>query len=54
MKVYAKLRGRKILKDRMLVRNRGNLKGVKDVFEITFVLGTRDIVYFIYPAVFSK
>lgn len=44
---------RKILKDRMLVRNRGNLRCIKDVFKI-FVLGIRDIVYLIYLAVLSK
>lgn len=52
MPIYAKLTVRKILKDRML-RNRGNLRRIKDVFKI-FVLGIRDIVYLIYLAVLSK
>lgn len=49
MPIYAKLTVRKILKDRMLVRNRGNLRCIK-----IFVLGIRDIVYLIYLAVLSK
>lgn len=53
MPIYAKLTVRKILKDRMLVRNRGNLRRIKDVFKI-FVLGIRNIVYLIYLAVLSK
>lgn len=36
MPIYAKLTVRKILKDRMLVRNRGNLRRIKDVFKICF------------------
>lgn len=52
--IHAKSTVRKILKDRMLVRNRGNLRGIKDVFKIIFVLNIRDIVYLIYLAVLSK
>lgn len=36
---------RKILKDRMLVRNKGNLRCIKDVFEIIFVLSILYILY---------